>query len=106
FSFPGLHPVDNLAYTALNIVRDLLLSQAGADQVYGLARFLHTQSGNQEFWRSWYNLHQHPLRQLQAISLRMARDSFHCKLPDEVHEEENRLPHKVPEWFDVLAKSR
>ena len=105
FSFPGLHPVDNLGYTALNIVRDLLLSQAGADQVYGLARFLHMQSGNQEFWRSWYDLHHHSLRQLQAISLRMARDSFHCKLPEEVHEEVNRLPQKVQDWFDVLAKS-
>ena len=105
FSFPGLDPVDNLGYTALNVVRDLLLSQASADQVYGLARFLHTHSNQQEFWRRWHHLHHDSLRQLEAISLRMARDSFHCKLPEEVHEELNRLPQKVQDWFAVLAKS-
>jgi MFS family permease len=105
FSFPGLDPVDNLAYTALNFVRDLLLSQPGADQVYGLARFLHTQSNNQGFWRRWRDLHHESLRQLQAISFRMARDSFQPNLPAEVHEELNRLPQKAQDWFDVLAKS-
>jgi predicted MFS family arabinose efflux permease len=105
FSFPGLDPVDNLGYTALNVVRDLLLSQASADQVYGLARFLHTQSSNREFWRRWRGLHHDSLRQLEAIALRTARDSFHCNLPEEVREELNRLPPKVQDWFDVLAKS-
>jgi predicted MFS family arabinose efflux permease len=105
FSFRGLDPVDNLGYTALNIARDLLLCQPTADQVYGLAHFLHTQSKNQEFWRRWRDLHPEQLRQLQAISFRLARDSFQCNLPGEVHEELNRLPQKVQDWFDVLAKS-
>jgi predicted MFS family arabinose efflux permease len=105
WSFPGLDPVDNLGYTALNIVRDLLLSQAGADQVYGLSRFLHTQSSDQSFWRRWRGLHHDSVRQLQAISFRMARDSFHCNLPEEVQEELNRLPPRVRGWFDVFARS-
>jgi len=105
FSFPGLDPVDNLGYTALNIVRDLLLSRASADQVYGLARFLHTQSRDQSFWRRWRDLHPDPVRQLEAISFRMARDSFQCNLPEEVHDELNRLPPKVQDWFETFARS-
>jgi predicted MFS family arabinose efflux permease len=105
FSFPGLDPVDNLGYTALNVLRDLLLSQASADQVYGLSRFLHTQSNDQGFWRRWRELHHDSIRQLEAISFRMARDSFHCNLPEEVHEELNRLPSRVQDWFDALAQS-
>ena len=104
-SFPGFDSVDNLGYTALNTVRDLFLGFAGAEQVYGLARFLHTQAGNHPFWAQWRELHEGSLRRLEAIAFRLASDWFACALPEEVREEINGLPAPVQAWFREFSKS-
>jgi predicted MFS family arabinose efflux permease len=105
FSFSGLEAVDNLGYTALNVVRDLFWGLPGPEQVYGLARFLHTQSTDLGFWGRWRELHCDSLRQLETISFRLASDWFGCRLPEEVQEEIDRQPHGVHTWFREFSRS-
>jgi len=105
FSFPALEPVDNLAYTALNLLRNLLRHFPATEQVYGLAHFLHTRANDRSFWQRWRLLHPDSLRRLEAISFYLASEWFACRLPDEVQEEVNRLAPTVNEWFRHFSSS-
>jgi MFS family permease len=105
FSFPGLHPVDNLGYTTLNILRDLARGLLPIEQVYGLARFLHTQAIDAEFWQAWQNLHEPSLRLLEAIPFQLATDWFGCGVPAAAREEMERLPVAIQSWFRETSKS-
>jgi predicted MFS family arabinose efflux permease len=103
-SFPGLNSADNLAYTALNILRDRLLGVPAAEQVYGLARFLHLHANDHHFWATWRNLHDESLRRLEIISFRMAAESFACSLPEQVQEEIDSSAAGVEAWFREFSK--
>jgi len=104
-SFPGLHAADNLAYTALNILRDRLISAPAAEQVYGLARFLHLHANDHGFWATWRNRHDESLRRLEILSFRLAEESFACSLSEEVQEEVHRSAAGVQAWFREFSKS-
>jgi len=104
-TFPGLHPADNLGCTALNALRDLLQGMPSLEQVYGLARFLHTQSNEVQFWDSWQELHEPGLRRLEAMCFQLATDWFGCKVSPEVQEEMDRLPPAIQVWFRETSRS-
>ena len=103
--FPSLHPVDNLGYTALNVLRDLLLGHPSPEQVHGVARFLHTQANDIEFWHSWQELHEPSLRRLEAISFRLAKNWFACKVAEDVQNEMDLLPAAIQDWFRETSES-
>jgi MFS family permease len=105
--FSGLHPVDNLGYTSLNMLRDLLrgFGLPSAEQVYGLGRFLHTQADDDTFWQSWRELHDPSLRRLEAISFQFTANCFGCKASEEVQEEMERLPAAVRSWLHETSNS-
>lgn len=103
--FPALDPIDNLAYTALNVLRDLFGALPAPEQVHGLARFLQTACDDEQFWRRWHDLHPDSLRQLEAISMRLAKEWFGCRLPEEVQEEIHAHPTIVHGWFHEFLKS-
>jgi MFS family permease len=104
-SFPALDPVDNLGYTAINLLRHILRTYPATEQVYGLARFLHMHADDHLFWQRWRDLHHESNRRLQAISFRLATDWFACRLSDEVREEVDRLEPPVQAWFEHFLKS-
>jgi len=104
-SFPGLEPVDNLGYTALNLLRNLLLSALSTEQVYGLARFLQVHADDGEFWERWRELHPDSLRRLEAISFRLASEWFACRLSDPAQEEVDRLPQPVQDFFRHFSEA-
>jgi predicted MFS family arabinose efflux permease len=104
-AFPSLHPADNLGYTALNVLRDLLQGMPSLEQVHGVARFLHTQSSEEQFWHSWQELHDPSLRRLEAICFQLATDWFGCKVSPEVQEEMDQLPPAIQVWFSEASKS-
>jgi predicted MFS family arabinose efflux permease len=104
FEFVGLHPVDNFGYTALNTLRDLARGLLPTEQIYGMARFLNTQSNDQDFWDSWKMLHG-SWRGVEAIPLQLATDWFACKVPEEVREEMDRLPAPIQTWFRETSKA-
>jgi Uncharacterised nucleotidyltransferase len=103
--FPALKPVDNLGYTAINLLRHLLNNLPATEQVYSLARFLHTHADDRTFWREWQDLHDDSLRRLEAISFRLASEWFACQLSPEVSEEIDRLVPDVQAWFRYFSKS-
>jgi len=103
--FPALDPVDNLGYTAINLLRHLLKSLPATEQVYGVARFLHVNAEDRSFWERWKDLQHHSLRQLEAISFKLAAEWFACSLPAEVQEEIQRLPKPVHSWFRHFLES-
>ena len=104
-TFPGLHPADNLGYTALNVLRDLLQGMPSLEQVHGVARFLHTQSNDEQFWDSWQSLHEPSLRRLEAMCFQLATDWFGCKVAPEVQEEMDRLSPAIQVWFRETSRS-
>lgn len=103
--FSGLQPVDNLGYTALNVLRDLLHGSVAAEQAYGLARFLHTSADDEAFWKSWRSLHDDSLRRLEAVSFQLATNWFACRVSEAAREEIDRLPATVGTWFRYFPKS-
>jgi MFS family permease len=105
FEFPVLHPVDNLGYTALNVLRDLARGLLPIEQLYGIARFLHTQADDAALWDLWQELHEPELRRMEAITFQLARDWFHCRVSEEVAEETERLPTTIQAWFRETSKS-
>jgi MFS family permease len=102
-SFPALNVVDNLGYAALHLTRNLLRARPALHELYELARFLHTNADNEQFWNCWRETHSDSLRCLEAISFRAALQCFACKLPEEVERELDGLPIHVKTWFDKFA---
>jgi len=103
--FPALDPADNLGYTAINLLRNLLGGSPAVEQVYSLARFLHTNADNQSFWRKWRTLHHDSLRRLEAISFLSATEWFACRLSDQAQQEVDHLPPAVHQFFRHFSKS-
>jgi MFS family permease len=103
--YPGLCPADNLGYSALNVLRDLLRAGLIVSQVYELAWFLHYNSSDEQFWKDWREVHDDELRRLESISFLLASTWFSCDLPVAVQIEIERLPVTVRRWFDICSTS-
>jgi predicted MFS family arabinose efflux permease len=103
-SFPALNAVDNFGYAALHLTRNLLRSVTSSPyQVYELARFLHTNADNEQFWKEWRETHDDSLLRLETIACRLAFQDYACQLAEEVEKEMDRLPIAVKAWFDRFA---
>jgi MFS family permease len=105
FSFPALDPVDNLGFSALHALRDVLSGDWVVHRVYELARFLHTNVENRPFWTQWREQHHPSLRSLEAISFRLAKQWFGCDLAEEVETEAARLAPPVEQWMQRFGRS-
>jgi len=99
FSFPALDPVDNLGFSALHALRDVLSGDWVLHRAYEMARFLHTNVENRVFWTQWREQHDDALRSTEAICFRLAKDWFDCDLPEEVETEIRRLSPGVRQWI-------
>jgi len=104
-SFTALDPVDNLGYTAINLLGNLLGGIVAVEQMYSLARFLHTFADDRPFWQRWRILHPDSLRQLEAISFLTASKWFACRLSCEAQEEVDRLQPGVHRFFRHFSKA-
>jgi hypothetical protein len=103
--FSALDPVDNLAYTAINLLRTLLRGFPPPEQVYSLARFLHVCADNRAFWQRWRAVHHDSLRRLEAVSFCLASQCFACRLSEEAQEEVERLAPRIHQFFRYFSKS-
>jgi len=105
FSFPALDPIDNLGFSALHALRDLLSGDWVLHRIYELARFLHTNATNKPFWLQWRELHNDSLRSSEAISFRLAKQWFACDLSEEVETEVRALFPAVQQWLNLFSGS-
>ena len=103
--YTGLALVDNLGYTAINLLRTILKGFPPAEQLYGLGRFLHVHADDEVFWKQWHSLHPESLRRLQTIAFALAQDWFSCRLADEAQNEVNRLPSSVHNFLVHFSRS-
>lgn len=104
-SFPSLSPIDNLAFNALHILRDLQRGDWVIHHVYELAWFLDKCADDEMFWQDWLALHDDSLRSLQAISFWLAREWFHCRCAPAVERELTNLPRPVARWLERFSQS-
>jgi MFS family permease len=104
-SFLGLAPADNLGYSSLRLLKDLLRGEWTLDQVYEIAHFLHMSAENDSFWQNWQDLHDPTLRSLEAISFRIARNWFACDTSEQVTAEIKQLKPSIQQWFRHFSHS-
>jgi hypothetical protein len=105
FTFPALSSIDNLAFSALHVIRDLQRGDWVLHHVYELAYFLHARADDDVFWQSWSACHDDSLRSFQTISFWLARHWFHCRLAGEIDREIVRLSRPVRQWLERFAES-
>jgi MFS family permease len=104
FSFPSLCPVDSVGYAALHVFHHLMGGLVPY-HVYELARFLHANAENEQFWQEWRELHDASLRRIEAVCFQLAIQWFACRVPDQVQEEINCLPAPAQQWFHKYSYS-
>jgi MFS family permease len=102
-TFPALSELDTFGYAALHLVRNMLHNRPSAYQIYELARFLHLNAGDQQFWEDWRATHDESLRRLEVIACLAAARCFACRLPEEMERDIAGLPATVEAWFDRFA---
>lgn len=103
--FPALSSVDNLGFCALHILRDLLRAEWVIHHVYEVARFLHIRANDASFWKAWTELHNGPMRSLEAISFNLAERWFRCDISEAVEAEIARLPPDIDQWLEDYSGS-
>lgn len=103
--FPALRSVDNLGFSALQVVRDLVTHGLLLHKVYELARFLHHNAENDDFWQAWIALHDPALRLLQSTAFRLAVQCFACDVSPVIADHMERLPKLVEKWALHYADS-
>ncbi|WP_263366665.1 MFS transporter [Edaphobacter bradus] len=79
-TFSALHPVDQLGYLALHILRNILRGDWIIHLVRELAVFLHAHASDDVFWAKWAEMHDASLRAFEGIAFYYARDWFGCEL--------------------------
>jgi hypothetical protein len=97
--FCSLHPVDQLGYLALHILRGVLTGDWVIHYVLELATFLHSRTRDVEFWSQWHELHSANLRRMEAVAFSLAHIWFSCSLPEVVKVEVDRLPPGQQRWL-------
>lgn len=105
FSFPALSSIDNLAFNALHILRDVLRGDWVVHHVYEVACFLHKRAEDASLWQAWSEAHGQALRSLQAISFYLARRWFGCRCSPVVGREIEHLATPVRQWLDRFWQS-
>jgi hypothetical protein len=101
--FCALHPMDQLGYLAIHILRGVLSGDWVIQHLHELARFLHHHVHNVEFWSQWHETHSADLRSKEAVAFSLARKWFSCKLPKVLRMEVDRLPPGQKRWLDRYA---
>jgi len=97
--FCTLHPLDQLGYLALHILRGVLTGDWVVHHVLELATFLHNRTRDVEFWSQWHEMHSAKLRRLEALAFGLARNWFSCAIPEVVRLEVDRLPPGQQRWL-------
>jgi len=100
--FTSLAAIDLPGYAAAHALRHLLRGDSRPAHFYELAYFLEHNSGA-GFWHLWREMHDEPLRRVQAICFAIAREWFGCRLPAIAREETEQLPHPVRAWLAAFA---
>ena len=102
-TYPALQPVDNLGFSALQVLRDLLNNALSAHKVFELAYFLHHKANDDGFWHEWTLSQDDELRACEAISFYLAHECFGCDLAPQAVEQIAIVPRMVRAWIPIYG---
>jgi MFS family permease len=100
--FTALAAVDLPGYASAHALRHLLRGDSRPSHIYEIAYFLEHNS-DAGFWSAWRDLHDHPLRRVQAVCYALAQQWFGCRLPAVAQEETEQLPEAVRAWLAIYG---
>ena len=100
FSFPSLHPIDQVAYFALHILRGAISGDWVVHHVREMASFLHGHAQDDEFWTKWTSQHSAAFRGLQAIAFSLAERWFSCNISAAASQQITALPQAQRVWLE------
>ena len=102
--FTSLAGIDLPGYASAHALRHLLRGDSKPSHIYEIASFVE-HNHDSSFWRTWRELHDEPLRRVEAICFALAREWFGCRLHTIPQEEIARLPKPVRAWLDKYAQA-
>ncbi len=100
--FSSLASIDLPGYASAHALRHFLRGDLRPSHVYEIAYFLE-RNCDPEFWRTWRDAHDAPLRKVEATCFAIARAWFGCRLPAIAEEEVAVLPEPVASWLARYA---
>jgi hypothetical protein len=103
--FPALHQVDQLAYFAMHILRDIFNEDSRINHVRELGMFLDGSVNDDAFWREWTTMHSPRLRSIQAVAFALAVAWFTCRVSDAVKSEIDSLSPAVKAWIEKCGST-
>jgi len=103
--FLAFHPVDQLGYISLHILRGLLRNDWTVNHVHELAVFLHTHAEDDLFWKMWSELHNSSLQRYEAVAFYLAQSWFGCKMHPDVEHSITSIPVDKLTWLSRVSTS-
>jgi hypothetical protein len=100
--FTSLADIDLPGYASAHALRHLLRGDSRPSHIYEIAYFLEHNS-DAEFWRTWREFHDGPLRRVEAVCFALARQWFGCRLPAIAQEATEQLSDPVRAWLAKYA---
>ncbi len=100
-----LDVADGLSYSALHLLRHLLIGDLKLRHVYEIAHFLERSANDESFWTHWRETAVPACRVAEGIAFRLAADWFHCNLHPAARQAVERLPDAVGRWFGLFGSS-
>ncbi len=100
-----LAAADALGFSALHLLKHLLLGSVRAFHVYELACILEKQQTNSALWNQWRDTHDPALRRLECVAFQLAREWFGCPMPEAAQADWLALPPSTRAWFERFASS-
>lgn len=100
-----LDPADGLSYSALHLIRHLLMGDLCLRHVYEMAHFLERSAGDESFWDHWKGTALPSCRVPEGIAFRLAAEWFHCNLHPAARDAVQALPQAVKRWFALFGSS-
>ena len=102
--FASLAAIDLPGYASAHALRHFLRGDLRPSHIYEIACFLE-RNRDSEFWRTWREAHDEPLRRMEAICFALARQWFGCGAHKIAEDEMERLPEPVRSWLAMFAQT-
>ncbi|MBV9771545.1 MAG: MFS transporter [Bryobacterales bacterium] len=102
--FTSLAAIDLPGYASTHALRHLLRGDLRPSHIYEIAYFLEHNS-DADFWRSWRESHDQPLRRVEAVCFAIAREWFGCRMSPIAGDEIGQLQEPVRAWLAAYANT-
>jgi hypothetical protein len=96
---------DLIGFAALHLLLHVLHGECPLQRAWEIANFLHRHASDDDFWRSWRELHAGPLRQLEVIVFQLLKIWFRCDVAQPLEIAAAEFPSRVRSWLEQFSWS-